>query len=125
MMMILVRILTNNTNRSLESRLRKYDNFFWLKNYVKTVSSSTLIGTGIGLLVTGELTRMHNKGISDAELIIGTACIILAFIITLLLDLYLKRKEKEKLHDVEEYIDERAEQIASELVLKHLKEFEK
>ena len=104
---------------------QKYGRIFWIKNYVKTVSASTLIGSGIGLFLTGELTRMQNRGISDAEIILGITCIVLAFIITFVLDLWLKKKEDEKAHDIEDYIDERASEIAEELVIKHLEEIEK
>ena len=103
----------------------KYGKIFWLKNYVKTVSASTLIGSGIGLVVTGELTRMQNCGISNAEIILGITCVILAFLITFALDLWLKKKEEEKIRDVEDYIDERASEIAEDLVIKHLEEIGK
>ena len=113
-------------NKHLVDDLKsKYGRIFWIKNYVKTVSASTLIGSGIGLFLTGELTRMQNRGISDAEIILGITCIVLAFIITFVLDLWLKKKEEEKTHDIEDYIDERASEIAEELVIKHLEEIEK
>ena len=104
---------------------QKYGWIFWIKNYVKTVSASTLIGSGIGLVLTGELTRMQNHGISDAEIILGVTCVVLAFIITFVLDLWLKKKEDEKAHDIEDYIDERANEIAGEVLIKHLEKIGK
>ena len=106
----------------MEIMITKYKKVFWVKNYGKTVTASTLIASGIGLLVTGELTRMHNRGWSDAEIILGVTCVALAFIITFLLDIWAGKKEKEMIEDIDNYIDERAEEIAEKLVLKHLEE---
>ena len=93
---------------------------FWVKNYIKTVTASTLVGTGIGLIVTGELTRMHNHGWSDAELILGGVLVVLAFLITLILDLWTKNQEEKTINNIEDYIDERAEEIAEKKVLHYL-----
>ena len=50
-----------------EKIVRKYRNLFWIKNYVKTISATTLISTGIGLLVTGNITFGHNQKGGEVE----------------------------------------------------------
>lgn len=102
-----------------------YPRVWWIKNYVKTVTASTLVGSGVGLIITGELTRMHNHGWSDAEIILGVTCVILALIITFILDLWAKRKDEEVISTIEEHINERAEEIAEKKVLFYLEEIEK
>jgi len=112
--------------RKLEEILvEKYRSVFWVKNYVKTVTASTLIASGIGLMTTGELTRMQNQGWSEAEIILGISCIIMALIITFILDYWSAKKDKEMIEDIDEYIDKKAEEIAENLVLKHLNEIKK
>ena len=101
------------------------DKVFWVKNYIKTVTASTLVGTGIGLIVTGELTRMHKHGWSDAELILGGALVVMAFLITFVLDFWTKKQEEKTINNIEDYIDERAEEIAEERVLFYLNQIGK
>lgn len=98
----------------------KYTRTFWIKNYVKTVTATALCSSGIGLLITGELTRMQNHGWSDAELILGGLSIVLALIITFVLDIWAKRKDEEMISDIEEYINTRAEEIAEQKVCYYL-----
>lgn len=105
--------------------IQKYKKTFWIKNYVKTVTASTLIASGVGLIITGELTRMQSRGWSDAELILGISCVVLALIVTFILDLYAAKKDKQMLNDINNYIDERAEEIAQDKILKAMKKLEK
>ena len=108
---------------NLESKLvKKYMMVFWVKNYIKTMTATTLVSSGVGLLITGELTRFHNHGWSNAEIILGIVCVVLAIIVTYVLDYWSARKDREIINDIDTYIDERAEEIAEELVLKHLNE---
>ncbi len=115
-----------NTSKTLHQKLEEsgYYKAFWIKNYIKTVITSTLISSGIGLLITGELTRMQNKGYSDKELIVGCILLAIAATFTFIIDKYLSQKEKEKEEIIEEHIDEKAEEIAEQLILKHLEEIE-
>ena len=101
-----------------------YRKTLWVKNFAKTVTTTTLVSSGIGLIITGLITRMQNKGYSDAELIIGIICIIIALIIVTLIDQWAEKKKKEELEIIDKAIDERAEQIACELIEKHLTEIE-
>ena len=108
------------TNKLKQKIVSEYKHVFWVKNYVKTITATTLVSSGVGLLLTGELTRMQNHGWSDAELILGCCCIVLALIITFVLDIWAGRKDKDMIGDIEEYIDERAEHIAEQKVLYYL-----
>ena len=108
---------------NLEERLvSNYRRFFWIKNYVKTITATTLVSTGIGLIVTANNSFGHHETGAEVELISGVLCIALALIITFILDKWTARKNKEMINDIDNYIDDRAEEIAEELVLKHLNE---
>lgn len=93
---------------------------FWVKNYVKTITTTTLVSSGIGLLITGLSTRMTNKGFSDVELQLGVISIVLAIIITLIIDKWAEIRKKEELELIDKTIDDRARQIAEEKVLEYL-----
>lgn len=103
----------------------KYKRVFWAKNYIKTITATTLVSSGIGLIITGELTRMQNRGWSDAEIILGITAVLLALIIVFILDTWAAKKDKQMIQDIDDYIDKRAEEIAEELVMKHLNEIGK
>ena len=103
---------------------QKYKKTFWIKNYVKTVTASTLIASGVGLIITGELTRMQTQGWSDAELILGISCVFLALLVTFILDYYAAQKDKEMIKDITEYIDERAEEIAKNKIVEAMEKME-
>ena len=108
---------------SLEEKLvSDYRKLFWVKNYVKTITATTLVSTGIGLIVTANNAFGHHETGAEVELISGASCFILALVITFVLDRWSARKNKEMIKDIDNYIDERAEEIAEELVLKHLNE---
>jgi uncharacterized protein YacL len=95
---------------------------FWVKNYAKTITTTTLVSSGIGLLITGLSTRMSNRGFSDVELQVGTISIILAILITLIIDKWAEKKKKEELTLIDKTIDDRARKIAEEKVLEYLDE---
>ena len=95
---------------------------FWVKNYAKTITTTTLVSSGIGLLITGLSTRMSNNGFSDVELQVGVISIILAIIITLIIDKWAEKKKKEELTLIDKTIDDRARKIAEEKVLEYLDE---
>ena len=101
-----------------------YRKTIWIKNFAKTVTTTTLVSSGIGLIITGLNTRMTNKGFSDVELQLGVLSIIIAIIIVLIIDKWAEKKKKEELDVIDKTINERAEEIAEELVLKHLEEIE-
>ena len=93
---------------------------FWVKNSAKTITTTTLVSSGIGLLITGLSTRMTNKGFSDVELQLGVISIVLAIIITLIIDKWVEIRKKEELELIDKTIDDRARQIAEEKVLEYL-----
>ena len=101
-----------------------YRKTIWIKNFAKTVTTTTLVSSGIGLIITGLNTRMTNRGFSDVELQLGVLSIIIAIIIVLIIDKWAEKKKKEELDVIDKTINERAEEIAEELVLKHLEEIE-
>ena len=81
---------------------------FWVKNYAKTITTTTLVSSGIGLVITGLSTRMSNRGFSDVELQLGVISIVLAIIITLIIDKWAEKKKKEELNFIDKTIDDRA-----------------
>ena len=93
---------------------------FWVKNYAKTITTTTLVSSGIGLIITGLSTRMTNKGFSDVELQLGVISIALAIVITLIIDKWAETRKKEELELIDKTIDDRARQIAEEKVLEYL-----
>ena len=97
---------------------------FWVKNYAKTITATTLVSSGIGLVITGLSTRMTNKGFSDVELQLGVISIVLAIIITLLIDKWAEIKKKEELELIDKTIDDKAREIAEEKVLEYLEKIE-
>ena len=97
---------------------------FWVKNYAKTITTTTLVSSGIGLLITGLNTRMTDRGFSDVELQLGVISIILALLITLLIDKWAESRKKEELELIDKAIDDRARQIAEEKVLEYLDKIE-
>ena len=101
-----------------------YSKTVWMKNFAKTVTTTTLVSSGIGLIITGLTTRIEHRGYSDAELIVGVLAIIIAIIIVTIIDKWAEQRKKEELEAIDKAIDERAETIAEELVMKHLKEIE-
>ena len=101
-----------------------YRRTVWVKNFAKTVTTTTRISGGIGLLITGLNTQMTNNGFNAVELQLGVICIILAIIIVTIIDHWAEQKKREELEIIDKEIDERAERIAEDLVLKHLQEIE-
>lgn len=101
-----------------------YRRTVWVKNFAKTVTTTTLVSSGIGLIITGLTNRMHNRGYSDVELIVGVLAIIIAIIIVTIIDRWAEQKKREELEAIDKAIDSRAEKIAEKLVLKHLQEIE-
>ena len=67
---------------------------------------------------------MTKKGFSHIELQLGIICLVIAIIIIIIIDKWAEKKKKEELDIIDKEIDERAEKIAEELVLKHLEEIE-
>ena len=101
-----------------------YRRTVWVKNFAKTVTTTTLVSSGIGFLITGLNNSMSNNGFKYIELQIGVICLIVAIIIVTIIDRWAEKKKKEELDIIDEEIDHRAEKIAEELVLKHLQEIE-
>ena len=101
-----------------------YRKTVWIKNFAKTVTTTTLISSGIGLIITGLSNRMTSKGINNVELQIGIISLITAIIIITIIDKWAEKKKKEELEIIDKAIDERAEEIAEKLVMNHLKEIE-
>lgn len=101
-----------------------YRRTVWVKNFAKTVTTTTLVSSGIGLLITGMHNGMTNSGFKYIELQVGVICLVIAIIIVTIIDRWAEKKKKEELDIIDKEIDERAEKIAEELVLKHLEEIE-
>ena len=108
----------------LDNILPQYKKVFWIKNYAKTVTASTLIASGIGLIVTGKLERMEAIGYGNSEITLGAICLLLALIITFILDYWASKKDKQLIQDIDNYIDKRAEEIAKDKILEAMNKLE-
>ena len=102
-----------------------YRRTVWVKNFAKTVTTTTLVSSGIGLIITGLTNRLHNRGYSDVELVLGVLAIIIAIIIVIIIDRWAEQKKREELEAIETQIDEKAGKIAQDLIIKHMEQYEK
>lgn len=101
-----------------------YRKTIWIKNFAKTVTTTTLVSSGIGLIITGLNTRMTNRGFSDVELQLGVLSIIIAIIIVLIIDRWAEQKKKEELETIDKTINEKAEEIAKEKIIEYMEKIE-
>ena len=65
------------------SDLIPYRRTVWVKNFAKTVTTTTLVSSGIGFLITGLNNSMTNNGFKYVEVQIGVICLIVAIIISM------------------------------------------
>ena len=108
-----------------EQLVKNYRKVFWIKNYVKTITATTLVSSGIGLIITGNVTYGHHQLGGEVELIMGAVCIILALIITYVFDKWAAQKNKKMINDIDDYIEKKAIEIAEEKILNAMENFEK
>lgn len=107
------------TSKSLTERI-PYRKVIWVFGFAKTVSSTTLITLGIGLLLDGISNHLRWRGYNQVELVIGILALIIGVIIIILIDLWKTRQKKEEL----ETIEKRAEEIAEKKILEAMENLE-
>lgn len=98
-----------------------YKKTIWVFGFAKTVSSTTLITLGIGLLLDGISNHLRWRGYNQVELMCGVIALIIGVIIIILIDLWKTKRKKEEL----ESIEKRAEEIAEEKILEAMEKLGK
>ncbi len=97
----------------------------WTYGFVKTTLSSSLITTGVVLILNGISNHPLFSGLNEITIITGFIAIILAIAVITSIDKYKEKTKKEELEAIDEQIDTRAREIAEEKVLEYLDKIEK
>lgn len=99
-----------------------YRRTIWTFGFIKTTLSSALISTGVVLIFNGITNHPLFKGFNEIAIITGLIAVILAIIIIVSIDRFKEKTKKEELEAIDKQIDDRAEEIANDLIVKHLEE---
>ena len=99
-----------------------YRRTIWTFGFIKTTLSSALISTGVVLIFNGITNQPLFRGFNEIAIITGLLAVILAIIIIVSLDRFKEKTKKEELEAIDKQIDDRAEEIANDLIVKHLEE---
>lgn len=99
-----------------------YRRTIWTFGFIKTTLSSALISTGVVLIFNGITNHPLFRGFNEIAIITGLIAVILAIIIIVSIDRFKEKTKKEELEAIDKQIDDRAEEIANELIVKHLEE---
>ena len=84
-----------------------YRRTVWITGFLKTTVSSAMITTGV-----------------EIGIVLGSASIIMACIYIAMIDRWKESRKKEELDTIEDYINQKAEEIANMKVLRKLEELE-
>ena len=101
-----------------------YRRTIWIFGFAKTISSTTLITLGIGLLIDGITNHLRWRGYNQTELIVGILTLIIGVIIVIIIDTWKDKKKKEELEIIDKTIDQKAEEIAEKKILEAMKNIE-
>ena len=99
-----------------------YRRTIWTFGFIKTTLSSALISTGVVLIFNGITNHPLFRGFNEIAIITGLLAVILAIIIIVSIDRFKEKTKKEELEAIDKQIDDRAEEIANDLIVKHLEE---
>ena len=99
-----------------------YRRTIWTFGFIKTTLSSALISTGVVLIFNGITNHPLFRGFNEIAIITGLLAGILAIIIIVSIDRFKEKTKKEELEAIDKQIDDRAEEIANDLIVKHLEE---
>lgn len=102
-----------------------YKKRIWLTGFLKTTIASGLIATGIVSIFAGIVEHPLLKKWNETEIIIGVIAIIIGVVIVIIIDRYSEAKKKEELEIIDQTIEDKAEEIAENLIIEKLKEIEK
>lgn len=99
-----------------------YRRTVWLTGFVKTTLSGALISTGVVLIFNGITNHPMFKGFNEIAIVVGFIALICAILVIISIDKIFEKRKKEELDEIDKQIDRRAEEIANELISKHLEE---
>ena len=102
-----------------------YKKAIWIFGFAKTISSTTLITLGIGLLLDGVSNHLRWRGYNQVELVVGIIALIIGVIIIILIDLWKQKQKKEELEIIDQTINDKAEEIAERKILEAMEKLEK
>lgn len=97
-----------------------YQKRVWVTGFLKTTISSGLIATGIVSIFAGIIDHPFLKGFHEIGILVGMIAIGLAIILITFIDQYDEKKKKEELEIIDSKIEDKAEEVAKELVNKEL-----
>ncbi|WP_296875505.1 hypothetical protein [uncultured Methanobrevibacter sp.] len=112
------------TSKTLTKKI-PYQRTVWVTGFAKTISSTTLITLGIGLLLDGLTNHLKWKGYNHTELTVGILSLIMGVVIVILIDLWKDKKKKEELEIIDKTINEKAEKIAERKILEAMSKLDK
>lgn len=101
-----------------------YRKVIWVFGFAKTISSTTLITLGIGLLIDGISNHLRWRGYNQVELRIGILALTIGVIIVILIDIWKNKKKREELEIIDKTIDEKANEIAERKILEAMEKLE-
>lgn len=110
-------------SKSLTEKI-PYRRTVWVTGCAKTISSTTLITLGIGLLIDGLTNHLRMKGFNHSEVQVGILALILGVVIVIIIDIWKDKQKKTELEIIDTTINEKAEQIAEQKILEAMSEFE-
>ena len=103
-----------------------YRKVIWIFGFTKTIISTTLLTTGIALIIDGFSNHLRWQGYNQTELNVGVFCIVLGVSIIALIDSWKQKQKRIELDTIDNKMDEKVNQlakiIAEEKVLQYLKE---
>ena len=99
-----------------------YRKTVWVSGFIKTTLSGALISTGVVLIFNGITNHPLFKGFNEIAIVVGFIALFCAIAVIISIDKWVEKTKKEELEEIDKQIDERAEQIANELIVKHLEE---
>ena len=101
-----------------------YRRTVWITGFLKTTVSSAMITTGVVLLLDSITEHPYFMEWNEIGIVLGSASIIMACIYIAMIDRWKENRKKEELDTIEDYINQKAEEIANMKVLRKLEELE-
>lgn len=102
-----------------------YRKAIWTFGFLKTTISGALISTGVVFIFNGITNHSLFKGFEEIAIITGICSLTIAILVIVSIDRFKEKSKKEELDAIDKQIDERAAEIAEQLVIKHLNELSK
>ncbi|KZX17633.1 hypothetical protein [Methanobrevibacter filiformis] len=102
-----------------------YEKTLWLCGFVKTMLTSILTTVAGALIINGIIEHPFMIQKQEQSILLGTLLILIAIFIVIAIDLYKKQSKIKELAIINQTIEDRATEIATELVLKKLEAIEK